>query len=173
MPKSAKKKQKQPPEPLCALAAHRLFLDARRRAFAQNEERRGRLDAELLCVVAFVDGDADAAPRIDVQERLTDGHVHEGFYVREQKLLFVDLQWHLFAEFVAELLEIIRGNVRDQRAERIVEGDDIAGDALFVGRRDLRRKANQLRNDGADEIEFPSGGQMRGGGRENVASMEG
>src|SRR6266705_2751748 len=115
MPKSA---EKQPPELLCALAAHRLFLDARRRAFAQNEERRGRLDAELLCVVAFVDGDADTAARIDVQERLTDGHVHEGFCVREQKRLFIDLQWHLFAEFVAELLEIVGGNVRDKRTER-------------------------------------------------------
>ncbi len=38
---------------------------------------------------------------------------------------------------------------------------------------DLRGEANELRNDGADEVVVPSGGEVRSGGRENVAAVEG
>src|SRR5260370_3989581 len=95
-------------------------------AFARNEDGAGRLDVELLRVVALVDGNADATAGIDEQKRIADRDVHESFYVRQGHRFLVDLDPEFVAGFVAELLEFIAGNIGDQGAEGIVQADYVA-----------------------------------------------
>src|SRR5215470_1257270 len=102
-----------------------------RGAFARNEDGCGRLDIELLRVIALIDGDADAAARILVEKRIADGHVHERFAERQDKRFAVELDADLVSEDVAERAEVVTLNIRDERAERIVEPNDLAGDSFF------------------------------------------
>src|SRR6266403_4467822 len=141
-------------------------------AFAGDEDGSRRCDIEFFRVVALVAGDADAATGIDVEQRIADRDVHEGFDMGERDELFVDLDTDSVAEVVAELLKFIAGNVGDQRAVGIVEADDVAFDAFFCGDGNLRSKADELGNFGADEIEIPAGDEMRGSGRENIAAVK-
>src|SRR6266481_4127550 len=90
------------------------FLE--RSAFARNEDSAGRLDVELLRVVALVDGDANVAARIDEQKQIADGDIHESFHVREGHRFPVDFDPEFVAQIVAELLEFISGNMREQGA---------------------------------------------------------
>src|SRR5258707_6217621 len=87
------------------------FLE--RSAFARNEDSAGRLDVELLRVVALVDGNADATARIEEQKRIADGDIHESFHIREGHRFLVDFDPEFVAEVVAELLEFISGNIRE------------------------------------------------------------
>src|SRR5438046_10180021 len=73
------------------------FLE--RSAFARNEDSAGSLDVELLRVVALVDGNADAAARIDEQKRIAHGDIHESFHVREGHRFLVDFDPEFVAEF--------------------------------------------------------------------------
>src|SRR6267154_2249091 len=95
--------------PARLITIYLLILD--RSAFARNEDSAGRLDVELLRVVALVDGDADAAARIDEQKRIADGDIHESFHVREGHRFLVDFDPEFVAEVVAELLEFISRNI--------------------------------------------------------------
>src|SRR5467141_590254 len=131
------------------------FLE--RSAFARNEDGAGRLEVELLRVVALVDGNADAGARIDKQKRIADRDIHESLHVR---------QGHRF------LVDFIDGNIRHQGAEGVVECDDVAGDALVGGGGSFWSEADELRDLGADEIEIPSGGEVRARRRKNVAAMK-
>src|SRR6266576_3691231 len=110
------------------------FLE--RSAFERNEDSAGRLDVELLRVVALVDGNADAAARIDEQKRIAHGDIHE------------------------------------QGTEGVVETDDIAGDALVGDGGSSWSEADELRNLGANKIVIPSGGEVRGRGRKDIAAMK-
>src|ERR1700687_1707639 len=146
------------------------FLE--RSAFARNEDSAGRLDVDLLRVVALVDGNADAAARIDEQKRIADGDIHESFHVREGHRFLVDLDPEFIAEVVAELLEFVAGNIREQGAEGVVEADDVAGDALVGGGGSFWSEADELRNLGADEIVIPPGGEVRACRRKDIAAMK-
>src|ERR1700682_2034617 len=146
------------------------FLE--RGALARNEDSAGRLDVELLRVVALVDGNADAAARINEQKRIADRDIHESLHVRQGHRFLVDFDPEFVAEVVAEVLEFIAGNIRDQGAEGVVEPDDVAGDALVGGGGSFWSEADELRNLGADEIEIPSSGEVRARRRKNVAAMK-
>src|SRR6266481_8520710 len=80
-----------------------LFFE--RGALARNEDGAGRLDVELLRVVALVDGNADAVARIDEQQRIADGRIHESFHIRQSHRFLVDFDPEFVAQVVAELLE--------------------------------------------------------------------
>src|SRR6266849_682152 len=146
------------------------FLE--RSAFARDEDGGGRLDVELFGVVALVDGDAYAVARIDEQEQIANGDIHKGLHVGHGQRFFIDLDPEFVAEVVAQLLEFFARNIRDQGAEGIVERDDFTHDAFVRGGRSFRIKADELRNLGADQIEIPSGGQVRARWRKNVAAMK-
>src|SRR6266699_1267911 len=146
------------------------FLE--RSAFERNEDSAGRLDVELLRVVALVDGHADAAARIDEQKRIAHGGIHESFHVREGHRFLVDFDPEFVAEVVAQLLEFVAGNIREQGTEGVVETDDVAGDALVGDGGSFWSEADELRNLGADEIVIPSGGEVRGRGRKDIAAMK-
>ena len=73
------------------------FLE--RSAFARNEDSAGRLDVELLRVVALVDGNAGAAARIDEQKRIAHGDIHESFHVGQDHRFLVDLDLYRIDEF--------------------------------------------------------------------------
>jgi len=141
-------------------------------AFAGDEKRGRRRDIELLRVVALVDGDADAAAGVNVQERLADGHFHKSLHVRQSKRLLVELHNHFVAQTVAEILEFFARYIADERAKRIIEADDVAFDALFRGDGDFWIQLNKLGDFRADEIVVPSGGEMCGHGREDVAAVK-
>src|SRR5882672_7212151 len=141
-------------------------------AFAGDEDGSLRHDVEFFRVAALVVGDANAAARIDVEKGLADGNVHEGLDVGERDELFVDLDTDLVAEVVAELLEFIARNVGYERAVRVVEADNVAFDAFFCGDGNFRSQADELGNFGADEIEIPAGGEMRGSRRENITAVK-
>src|SRR5215813_11415965 len=88
-----------------------------RSVLRRDVDGAGDFDVEFFGVVALVDGNADAAARIDVEERVADGDVHEGFAVRQGNGLFVDLDGDFVADDVAELHEIVARDVGDERAE--------------------------------------------------------
>src|SRR5436309_2901858 len=142
-------------------------------AFARNEDCSRRSDAELLRVIALVDGDTDAVARIDEQKGIADGDIHKSFHVGQHHRFLVDLELYRIAEVVSQLLEFIAWNIRDQRTEGIIERDNVTGDAFVGGGGCFRREADELRNFGAYKVEFPSGGEVRARGRKNVAAMEG
>src|SRR6266576_1223625 len=146
------------------------FLE--RSAFARNEDSAGSLDVELLRVIALVDGNADAAARIDEQKRIADGDIHESFHVREGHRFFLDRDPEFVAEVVAELLEFVAGNIGEQGAEGVVEANDVAGDALVGDGGSSWSEADELGNLWADEIVIPSGGEVRGCGRKDIAAMK-
>src|SRR6266513_1239583 len=146
------------------------FLE--RSAFERNEESAGRLDVELLRVVALVDGNADAAARIDEQKRIAHGDIHESFHVREGHRFLVDFDPEFVAEVVAQLLEFVNGNIREQGTEGVVETDDVAGDALVGDGGSSCSEAFAVRNLGDDEIVIPSGGEVRGRSRKDIAAMK-
>src|SRR6202158_1599190 len=145
------------------------FLE--RGALARNEDSAGRLDVELLRVVALVDGNADAAARIDEQKRIADRDIHESLHVRQGHRFLVDFDPEFVAEIVAEVLEFIAGNIRNQGAEGVVEPDDVAGDALVGGGGSFWSEAGEVGDLGADEIEIAPSGEGRGGRRKNVAGV--
>src|SRR3977135_3153072 len=97
-------------------------------AFARNENGAGGLDIELLRVVPLVDGNADAIARIDEQKRIADRDIHESFLLKQSTRPLVTPLPEFIPDVVAELLEILAGNIGDQGTEGIVEPDDVAGD---------------------------------------------
>jgi hypothetical protein len=74
-------------------------LGFEREAFAGDEDGGGRCDAELPGVVALIDGNANAAARIDVKQRIADGNFHESFDIRQGDGLLVEEQWDFVAEW--------------------------------------------------------------------------
>ena len=137
-----------------------------------DEDAAGDLNVEFFGIVALVDGDADATAGIDIEERFADGDVHEGFAVRERYRFLVDLDGNFIADNVAKLREIVAGDVSDERAERVVETDEIAGDSFVGGNRGFCGETHKLGNDGADKVVIPPCGEVGGGGRENIAAVE-
>src|SRR6266513_2751462 len=95
------------------------------RALGGNEDTGGRLDLELSRVIALVDGNADATPRIYIKERVAHGNIHERFCIRHRNRLLVDLHRHLVALDVAQLSKFFPAEVGDQRSERVIQADDI------------------------------------------------
>src|SRR6267143_6365791 len=100
-----------------------LALD--RRGFPRNEYRGRWGDSELFRIIAFVVGDADSSPRINVQKRVSHWDIHKGFDVRNADRFFVNLQVHFVAEGVSKFLELVSGNVRNERPVGIVEADNV------------------------------------------------
>jgi len=143
-----------------------------RGAFAGNENCSGRLDRELFGIVTLIDGDADAAARILIEKRIADGNVHKRFAEGKDQHFAVELKADSVADGVTERAKVVARNVGDERAEGIVEADDVAGDSFFFDSGSFGTEANELRNDGAGDGVIPSSGEMRGGGRKNVAAMK-
>ena len=141
-------------------------------AFAGDEDGRWWGDAGLFGVVALVNGDADATAGVHVEQSFADGDFHEGLGVRKSDGLLVEEQRDFVAEAVGELLEFVAGNVGDERAEGVVEGDDVTGDALIGDDSGFRTQADELGKYRPYESEIASGGEMRGDGRENVAAVK-
>ncbi len=141
-------------------------------AFAWKEDFARRVDAEFFRVTALIDGDANAAARILIEKRIADGHVHEGFAERKDEGFAIELEADLVADGIAERAEIIALHVGDERAEGIVEADDVAGDSFFFDRGSFRREANELGYLWAGDGVIPPSGEMRGGGRKNIAAMK-
>ena len=141
-------------------------------AFAGDENCSGRLDGEFFGIVTLIDGDADAAARVLIEERFADGNVHEGFAEGENERFAVEVETDFVADGVTEGAKIVALNVGDKRAEGIVEADDVAGDSFLFDDGDFRAEANELRNDGASDGVIPTGGEMRGGGRKNIAAVK-
>src|SRR5260370_7752451 len=90
----------------------------------------------------------------------------------ERYRLFVDLGEDQVGEMVAELLEFLARDVGDQGAEGIVQSDDIAVDAFVAGGGSFGIEPDELRNLRSNQIEIPSGGQVRADGRKDVATMK-
>src|SRR5215467_5931739 len=111
-----------------------------------NENRGGRLDARFLRVAAPVNRDCDAPARVDVQKGLANGDVHERFDKGQRDRLFVELERNLIADDVPEFFKLLAGNVGDERAEGIIEADDVATDALVIFGSGFRSKADEFRN---------------------------
>lgn len=101
--------------------------------FGGDVDGAGDFGVEFFGVVALVHGDAYASAGVDVEQGVADRDVHKGFAEGQGYGLFVDLDGDFVANDVAELLKIFSRNVGDERAERIVEADDVAGDAFFGG----------------------------------------
>src|SRR5579871_6074081 len=141
-------------------------------AFAGKENFAGRVDAKFFRVVALIDSDADAAARILIEKRIADGHVHEGFAERKDEGFAVELEADLVADGVAERAEIVAQHVGDERAEGVVEADDVAGDSFFFDDSGFRREANEFGYLRAGDGVIPSSGEMRGGGRKNITAMK-
>ena len=100
-------------------------------AVAGDEDGSGRRDVELSGVVALIDGDADAAAGVHVEQGLTDGDFHKSFGVRQSEGFLVEEQRDFVSEAIGEFLEFIAGNVGDERAEGVIEADNVTGDALL------------------------------------------
>src|SRR5712691_7591036 len=141
-------------------------------AFAGDGDRAGRRDAEFSRVIALAEGDANASARVDVEQGIANRDVHESFDVGQGHGFPVDLEHDLVASVVTELFEVLPGNIGNERTIGIVESNDVAVDASVGGGGCLGREADELWNDGTDEIEIPAGGEMGGGGSENVAAVK-
>src|SRR5208283_23331 len=95
-----------------------------------NEQRHGRRDLVRHRKIALIQCQPNAPARIHVEEWLTHGHVHEGFDVRNGEGLLAQLDDDSVAEVVAEFLELVAWNIGDERAERVIQADDLSFDAL-------------------------------------------
>jgi len=133
-------------------------------AFAGNEDCSGRFDGEFFRVIALVNGDGDAAARILIEKGFADGNVHKGFAEGQDECFAVELKANFVADGVTEGAEIVALNVGNERAERIVERDDVTSDSFFFDGGGFGAEANELRNEGAGDGVIPSGGEMRGCG---------
>ena len=156
---------------MIGLASPLLSLDGG--AFAGDEDGAGRRDIEFFRIAALVEGDANASARVDVEQGIADRDVHESFDVGQGHGFLVDLEHNPVASVVTELFEVIPGNIGNERAVGIVESNNVTVDAFFGGYRSFRSQTNELGNDGADQIEIPSGGEVGGGGSKNVAAVKG
>jgi hypothetical protein len=144
-----------------------------RDAFAWYEDGSGRLDGESFGVVTLIDGDADAASGVLIEEGIADGDVHEGFAEGEDERFAVELEADFVADGVTKGAKIVALNVGNERAKRIVEADDVAGDSFFFDGSGFGRESNELRNVRAGDGEIPTSGEMSGSRRKNVAAVEG
>src|SRR5262249_37746393 len=100
------------------------------------------------------------------------GNVHERFAKGKNDRLAVDLQSNFVTDYVAKRAEVVALNVGDERAERIVESDDLAGNSFFFDSRDFGIQADEFADLRAGDGVIPTGGEVGGGGRKNVASMK-
>ena len=141
-------------------------------AFTREENFCWRLDGEFLGVIALIDGDADAATRILIEQRIADGNVHECFAEGEHKRFAIELKADFVADGVTERAKIVALNVGYEGAERIVKADDVAGDAFFFDGGGFWAELDEVSDLRAGNGVVPSGGKMRASGRKNVAAVE-
>src|SRR5437868_1425709 len=94
----------------------------------RNEQRHRRLDGIGAGKVPLVQRDAEAAARVNEDERLTDSDVGKGAHKWHGKRALAQSDAHLVAHFVTELLEQVTADVGDQVAEGPVQGKHLPSD---------------------------------------------
>src|SRR5207248_11333509 len=161
-----------PRRTMCGIGLSSLGLRGEGEAFAGDEDGGGGRDTELFGVIALIHGDADSAAGVHVEQRLADRDFHEGLDVGQGDGFFVEEQRDFVAEAVSELLEFVAGNIGDERAKRIVQADDVALNALIADGGGFGIQANKLGDLRPHKKEIPTGGEMGGHGREDIAPVE-
>src|SRR5260370_21335474 len=141
--------------------------------FAGDEDGGGRPDAVGSGEIALVESEAHLTSGVDIEEGRANGDVHESLDVGCCEGLVAEAEGDCVTESVTELAKFVTGDIGDQRAVGIVEGDDFAGDSVGVRGGNARLKADQSRDDRAGLRPVPSSGEMRRRRRKNVAAVEG
>src|SRR2546426_47674 len=117
--------------------------------FGRDEDGGGRPDAVGSGEIALVESEAHLAAGVRIEEGPANGDVHEGLDVGRGEGLVAEAKSDCVAESVTELAKFVTGDIGDQRAVGIVEGDDFAGDSVGVCGGNARPKADQSGNDRA------------------------
>src|SRR5580658_4833930 len=66
---------------ICGISSVRVLMRAPLLSFSRDDYRNRRIDIVNLREISFVDRESDTPPRIDVEQWLADGHIHESFDV--------------------------------------------------------------------------------------------
>src|SRR5712691_2743388 len=140
---------------------------------AGDEDGGGRPDAVGSREIALVESEAHLTAGVHIEEGPANGDVHKGLDVGRGEGLVVEAKGEGVTESVTELAKFVAGDIGDQRAVGIVEGDDFAGDSAGARGGNARLKADQLGNDRAGLRPVPSSSEMRRRRRKNVAAVEG
>src|SRR3989475_9229985 len=141
--------------------------------FAGDEDWGGRRDAVGSREIALVESEAHLTAGVHIEEGPANGDVHEGLDVGRGEGLVAEAKGDCVTESVTELAKFVTGDIGDQRAVRIVEGDDFAGDSVGVRGGNAGLKTDQFGNDRAGLRPVPSSSEMRRRRRKNVAAVEG
>src|SRR2546426_1312714 len=141
--------------------------------FAGDEDWGGRPDAVGWREIALVESEAHLAAGVHIEEGPANGDVHEGLDVERGEGLVAEAKGDCVTESVTELAKFVAGDIGDQRAVGIVEGDDFAGDSAAVRGGNARPGAGQVGNDRAGLRPVPSSSEMRRCRRKNIAAVEG
>src|SRR3989475_8709516 len=140
---------------------------------AGDEDGGRRRDAVGSGEIALVESEAHLTAGVHIEEGPANCDVHEGLDVGCGEGLVAEAKGDRVAESVTELAKFVAGDIGDQRAVGIVEGDDFAGDSAAVRGGNARLEADQLGNDRAGLRPVPSSSEMRRCRRKNVAAVEG
>src|SRR5208337_2326041 len=139
---------------------------------AGYEDRLRRIYAVGCREAGPVEREAGSSPRIDEQQRLFERYVaerldewHFDFATRNRNL-------QLVAALIAELHKIIGADIRDQVAERTIQGDYFSGQPFFIHSGGFQIEANQFFDYGADLGPVVAARDVSAYGREDIPAME-
>ena len=141
--------------------------------FPRDEYRLRRVYVVRGSKAGLVEREAGSSAGIDVEQRLLQRHIAEGFDEGHFDFAPCDCDFHLIAALIAEFEKIFGADIGDQVAEGAVKGDDFAGQAFVVDGCGFQIEADQLLDRRADLSPVIAPGNVRADRRENIAAMEG
>src|SRR6266550_3555991 len=143
--------------------------------FHRDRDGETRGDFVLLGEVALVEREGDASAGVDVQEGAAYGYVAEGLDEGDGIGASVEGEGNGVAEVIAEFGEGFSRYVEDDVAEGAVEAEDLGVQACGVDSRVVDVEPDEFgdveRGAGLDPV--LAAGDVRSGGREDVAAVEG